>query len=228
MNATCVPPATPAHLRIKPQGKVLMFPRRVMSLQDLDDEVLVEMLREDPDRDDVREQLFGRYTRRVASWCLGMARTPEEAQDIAQDVFLLVHQRLHTFRAESKFSTWLYTVARRVALNRARASAMRRTEDLDHMPEPVSERPEHAPEELAERAQMHERLREALRRDLTSQEAEILILHFVHGVTLNELTARYQLDNKSGAKAVVVSARRKLEHRFGRWLATQTGGRPWS
>jgi RNA polymerase sigma-70 factor (ECF subfamily) len=228
MSAIRVPPAAPAHQRIKPNGQVLMFPRRVTSLRDLDDEVLVAILRADADSDDVREELFGRYTRRVASWCLGIARTPEEAQDVAQEVFLLVHQRLHTFRAESKFSTWLYTIARRVALNRARASTTRRTEALDRMPEPVSERLEHAPEELAQRAQVHERLREALRRDLTAQEAEILILHFVHGVTLKELTARYQLDNKSGAKAVVVSARRKLERRFGRWLATQTGGRPWS
>ncbi len=186
------------------------------------------MLREDPDREDVRDELFGRYTRRVASWCLGIARTPEEAQDIAQDVMLLVHQRLHTFRVESKFSTWLYTIARRVALNRARAGSVRRTETLDQMPEAASERTEHAPEELAERAQVHERLREAMRRDLTAQEAEILILHFAHGLTFDELTARYQLDNKSGAKAVVVSARRKLERRFGRWLETQTGGRPWS
>ena len=59
-------------------------------------------------------------------------------------------------------------------------------------------------------------------------EAEALILHYAHGVPLAELTERFQLDNKSGAKAVIVSARRKLDRRFGRWLGAQTGGKPWS
>jgi len=205
-----------------------MFPHPAVDLQSLDDEALVEMLREEPGRDEVRNELFGRYTHRVAGWCLGIARTPEEAQDIAQDVFLLVHQRLHTFRSESRFSTWLYTVARRVALNNARAAALRRTENLEQVPESEGPRPQSRPDELAARAEIHEQLRQALRRDLTGQEAEILILHYAHGVTLKELTARYHLDNKSGAKAVIVSARRKLDRRFGRWLAAQTTGRPWS
>lgn len=205
-----------------------MFPGRTPLPAEMDDEELVRLLQAEPGRSDVREELFGRYARRVAGWCLRLAGSPEEAQDIAQDVFLLVHERLETFRGESKFSTWLYTVARRVALNRARSQAFRRSESLDVGPEPVDAGAAISPEDRAERGQIYERLREALRDDLTSVEAEALILHYAHGVPLAELTERFQLDNKSGAKAVIVSARRKLDRRFGRWLGAQTGGKPWS
>lgn len=205
-----------------------MFPGRTPLPAEMDDVELVRLLQAEPGRTELREELFGRYTRKVAGWCLRIAGSPEEAQDIAQEVFLLVHERLESFRGESRFSTWLYTVARRVALNRARSEAVRRSESLDLGPEPVDDGVALSPEDSAERQQIYERLEQALREDLTPVEAEVLMLHYAHGVSLAELTERFRLDNKSGAKAVIVSARRKLDRRFGRWLGAQTGGRPWS
>src|SRR5690349_10159444 len=70
------------------------------------------------DAEAARGALFGRYHRQVAAWCLRFCGDREEAADLAQEVFLRVHERLGSFRGESRFSTWLYTVARRVAINR--------------------------------------------------------------------------------------------------------------
>jgi hypothetical protein len=57
-----------------------------------------------------------------------------------------------------------------------------------------------------------------MRRDLEPLEARVLYLHYVDGMTLPAITELLALPNLSGAKAFVVSGRRKLERRFGAWL----------
>jgi RNA polymerase sigma-70 factor (ECF subfamily) len=54
------------------------------------------------------EQLYRRYSRRVYSLCLRMVKNDSEAEDLTQEAFLLLFRKIHTFRGESKFSTWLH------------------------------------------------------------------------------------------------------------------------
>jgi RNA polymerase sigma-70 factor (ECF subfamily) len=49
-----------------------------------------------------------------------------DAEDLAQDVFVRVYQAAPRYQPTAKFSTWLYTIARRVCLNHARAQTFRR------------------------------------------------------------------------------------------------------
>jgi RNA polymerase sigma-70 factor (ECF subfamily) len=53
---------------------------------------------------------------RLAVSVLGQAFAPE-AEDVAQDVMLRVHQALHSFRGESRFGSWVYRIAFNRALN---------------------------------------------------------------------------------------------------------------
>jgi RNA polymerase sigma-70 factor (ECF subfamily) len=48
-----------------------------------------------------------------------------EAEDLAQEVFLKVHQKLPEFRGESKLSTWIFQIATYAALDRLRSPAHR-------------------------------------------------------------------------------------------------------
>ena len=75
--------------------------------------------------------LYRRYYRKVAYWCLRISGDGDTAADLAQDVFLRVHDRLDSFRGDSRFSTWLYTLTRRVAINRLTSVERRRTEQAD-------------------------------------------------------------------------------------------------
>jgi RNA polymerase sigma-70 factor (ECF subfamily) len=154
--------------------------------------------------------LYQRHYSRVAGWCLRFCDGRLEAADLAQEVFLRVHERLDSFRGDSRFSTWLYTVARSVALNRAISARRRQTDSLDEedAAEPVAKEP--GIYDVLERAQAAGALRQAMR-ELEPLEAKVMSLHFVHGMTLPAITALLGLENKSGAKAYVVSGGRRLK-----------------
>lgn len=196
-----------------------------MNLDRLTDEELIERARrETADSEGCLAVLYRRYYPKVAGWCLRISGDRQEAADLAQEVFLRVHERLGSFRGESRFSTWLYTVTRRVAINRGTAARRRQMDPLDEegAPEPVEPSP--GADEMAEKGQIQAALREAMERDLEPLEARVLYLHYVDGVPLAAITSMLNLENKSGAKAYIVSGGRKLKRRFGKWLARQSAG----
>jgi RNA polymerase sigma-70 factor (ECF subfamily) len=196
-----------------------------MDLDRLSDEELIERARCDAGAADAcLAVLYPRYYSKVAGWCLRISGDRQAAADLAQEVFLRVHDRLDGFRGDSRFSTWLYTVTRSVAINRGVAARRRETDALDEegMPEPVEPSP--GADEMAEKGQILAAFREAMERDLEPLEAKVLYLHYVDGVPLAGITEMLSLQNKSGAKAYIVSGGRKLKRRFGRWLARQSAG----
>ncbi len=58
------------------------------------------------------EELHDRYQLKVYQSCLYLLHNSEEALDQTQEIFCKVYTRLYTFRAEAKFSTWLYVLTR--------------------------------------------------------------------------------------------------------------------
>jgi RNA polymerase sigma-70 factor (ECF subfamily) len=201
-----------------------------MDFDRLTDEELIEQARRAAPgaADAFLSALYKRYQPKVAAWCLRICNDREEAADVAQEVFLRVHERLGSFRGDSRFSTWLYTVTRSVAINRGMAARRRQTETLDDesVPEPVEPSP--GAERELEQKEILAAFREAMERDLEPLEAKVLYLHFVDGMPLAAITDLLKLENKSGAKACIVSGGRKLKRRFGKWLERQSAGGTFS
>ncbi|WP_340065007.1 sigma-70 family RNA polymerase sigma factor [Ascidiimonas aurantiaca] len=54
-------------------------------------------------------KLYDRYGEKVYRKCYGFVRNEDEAKDLTQDLFLKLFIKLDTYRAEAKFSTWLYS-----------------------------------------------------------------------------------------------------------------------
>ena len=54
------------------------------------------------------EHLYRLHSRRVYALCLRIAGNTTEAEDLTQEVFLLLLRKIQTFRGDSAFSTWLY------------------------------------------------------------------------------------------------------------------------
>jgi RNA polymerase sigma-70 factor (ECF subfamily) len=54
------------------------------------------------------EQIYERHNRRVYSLCLRMTGSVQEAEDLAQEVFIQLFRKIGSFRGDSAFTTWLH------------------------------------------------------------------------------------------------------------------------
>jgi RNA polymerase sigma-70 factor (ECF subfamily) len=70
-------------------------------------------------------ELVDRYESPLFNFLLRRAATPEDAEEIAQDAFVRAWRRIGLYDARWTFSTWLFTVARRLAATRTRSAAPR-------------------------------------------------------------------------------------------------------
>jgi RNA polymerase sigma-70 factor (ECF subfamily) len=70
------------------------------------------------------EFLYRLHSGRVYAVCLRMVAEPTEAEDLTQEVFLLLFRKIHTFRGESAFSTWLHRLAVNLVLMRLRKKSL--------------------------------------------------------------------------------------------------------
>jgi len=180
-----------------------------MQFGELSDEELLTVSRKESgsERDAAVNELFSRHYERVARWCLRFTGDRDSAADLAQDVFLKAHRHLGSFQGTSRFSTWLYAIVRNESLNRLHASSPV-MEDEEVLADVAAL--EAGPEELAERRHRGNRLREFLLTTLDQTERAVFTLHFGDEMPLDAITRLLGLDNNSGAKAYIVSAKRKL------------------
>ncbi|RLD73869.1 MAG: RNA polymerase subunit sigma-24 [Bacteroidetes bacterium] len=64
--------------------------------------------------------LIDKYKNMVYTISIKIVKDHEDAEEIAQDSFLKAYQKLDTFKGESKFSTWLYTIVYRNSISKIR------------------------------------------------------------------------------------------------------------
>ncbi|HVV69943.1 MAG TPA: sigma-70 family RNA polymerase sigma factor [Verrucomicrobiae bacterium] len=76
-------------------------------------------------------ELVDKYKQPVMNLVYRMVRDLTEAEDLAQNVFLQVHKSAHRYEVSSKFSTWLFTIARNLSLNEIRRRSRHPTDPLD-------------------------------------------------------------------------------------------------
>lgn len=65
--------------------------------------------------------LVENYQDRVFNTAISIVQNPEDAEDVAQEVFIQVYRSIHSFKEESKLSTWLYRIATTRALDLLRS-----------------------------------------------------------------------------------------------------------
>jgi RNA polymerase sigma-70 factor (ECF subfamily) len=79
------------------------------------------MLRVRADEPGAFEELVARFQHRLVAVMHHLVGNLEEAEDLAQEVFLRVYRARQKYRPRSKFATWLFTIANNLALNSLRA-----------------------------------------------------------------------------------------------------------
>ena len=147
------------------------------------------------------DALVNRYQRRVYAICYRYFGDAEDAEDAAQDAFVALLRKAHTFSGASSFSTWMYRVATNACNDLARKRARRpQRSDGD-----ISDRDALAGEDAsAEQALADQQLPPELVAALRSLDAptrEAIVLHDVYGVPYHEIAER------SGAALGTVKSR---------------------
>ena len=84
------------------------------------------MLRVGDDDAAAFEELVRRYQARLLTVLHNFMGSREQAEDLAQEVFMRAYRARKRYRAEAKFSTWLFTIASNVAKNAKRSKARRK------------------------------------------------------------------------------------------------------
>ena len=135
------------------------------------------------------EALFHQHKGRVYSVCLRMIGNTAEAEDLTQEAFMQVFRKIHTFRGESAFSTWLHRLSVNIVLMSLRKKTVTETslEDSASGDEFDEQRKEFGAPDLVLMGsidRMH--LERAIER-LPAGYKQTFVLHDVHGYEHNEI-----------------------------------------
>src|SRR5277367_1722105 len=138
-------------------------------------------------------ELIRPYERMVYVTAISIVKNPADAEEVAQEAVLKAFSKLASFRAESKFSTWLIQITyneAKMKLRKARPQLydsiddQQQTEDGDHWPKDFADwRP--IPSELLEQDQIRQAVQGAIN-SLSPIFREVLVLRDVQHLSINE------------------------------------------
>jgi RNA polymerase sigma-70 factor, ECF subfamily len=172
------------------------------------DEWLIERCRESADEEAFAE-LVRRYRGpvfRLVVSILGQAFAAD-AEDVAQDVMVRVHQALGTFRGESKFGTWIYRIAFNQALN-VKARARFRTPHVGDESLKMAESTDRDPHERLQDAQCERAVLECVN-ELPEVYQSALRLHYWLGASMSDIAEMLDVPENT-VKSYLYRARRLL------------------
>lgn len=221
-----IPASAPAATRIRPRrtdvvnspgsraaggpGRNVSEPSGVRS-----DEDLVRRFQSGADREGVMVALFERYGAMTYAFLRRRLGNPDLAAELNQDLYIGVLEGLDRFRGRSSFKTWLF----RMAQNRLSNLRRRWRTHLDELPQSTPEElvgdvvvaTGAQPDEELARSEVGGLLKRCLA-SLTEIQRRVVIGQYYENVTLEDLTRQLELTNKSGARASLIAAQRKLRH----------------
>ena len=132
------------------------------------------------------------HERSVYVMALSYMKNREDAEDVAQEAFVRAFRKLSSFRAESKFSTWLISITINEARTRLRRQALVRMEPLDQLPDedkgisPALLRDwREIPSEAVERDEVRVLIQRAVEQ-LPEIYRQVFLLRDVEELTINE------------------------------------------
>ena len=150
---------------------------------------------------------------------LAAAGVPEHRlEDAAQDVFVVVHGKLAEFEGRSKLTTWLYGIARHVAIDVVRRMARERRRHRELAEAPAAG-PAPSPEETAGEVEARRVLLELLER-IEPQRREVFVLVEVEGIPVREVAAMLNIKENTAWSRLRL-AREEFERQVARMRARE-------
>src|SRR5437764_12932404 len=158
------------------------------------------------------QDLFRKYSPRVLQFARRFVGSDAQAEELSQDVFVQVFRFRHRYRPQSRFSTWLFTIATNLCLNEVRRPERHLRVDLwnrrdgEERPEgpPLPDPAAVTPEEGAAARQLGPRL-EALVAELPPKQRAALLLSRVDGLASLDVADELGV-SESAMKSLQVSS----------------------
>lgn len=165
-------------------------------------------------------ELVNRYQSYVFTLTLRLVKSREDAEELAQDVFIKAYRYLSDFRGDAKFSTWLYTIVNNTCITWLRKKKLE-TRSLDD--EHVFTRADHI--DSGERAdKVEQKSRQAMVTQaialLSPDDAMVLTLFYQAEQSLEE-TARILGIEVNAAKVRLHRARGRLREKMEQSFAAE-------
>jgi RNA polymerase sigma-70 factor (ECF subfamily) len=183
-------------------------------------------------------ELIRPYERSVYVMALSYMKNEADAEDVAQEAFIRAFRKLESFRAESKFSTWLISITINEARTRLRRQALVRMEPLDQLPNedkcisPALLRDwREIPSEAVQREEVRNLIHLAVEQ-LPDIYREVFLLRDVEELTISETAEALNISIPS-VKVRLHRARLRLQKQLAPQLrtvnrASKRGWLPWS
>jgi len=175
------------------------------------------MLQVRDDHNGAFEELVDRYQHRLVAVMNHLVGNSEEAEDLAQEVFLRVYRARKKYRPRSKFSTWLFTIANNLALNSIRSRQRKPVVPLNVRDSgPLGARPQEqlvpdpgtGPQQRVQKDELAERIREALE-TLNERQRMAVVLNKFEDMNYAEIAEVMNLTTKA-VKSLLSRARMNL------------------
>lgn len=125
--------------------------------------------------------LAHRWQTPLYNFCLRFLGNPDVAKDVLQMVLLKIYQKLETLEDHSKFSTWVYQIARNLCLDEIKR---RKFEELPDDIESVSDN--FTPLQITTQKDISKVLNIALQK-IPEEQREVIILKTYHDLKFNEI-----------------------------------------
>jgi len=179
------------------------------------------------------EELVRRYQARLLTVLQHLVGNAQEAEDLAQEVFLRIYRARARYRPKSKFSTWLYTIANNLALNVLRSRNRKPEVPLpsgDSGPlgprpaEQIVPDPHSGPMTRLDRTELTEVIRRALD-TLNERQRMAVVLNKYEDMGYAEIAEVMGLTPKA-IKSLLSRARMNLRHILAGYLGIDPGPTP--
>jgi RNA polymerase sigma-70 factor (ECF subfamily) len=136
------------------------------------------------------EELVRRYQRPISAYVYRMVGNYESALDLTQEIFIKIYNSLDKYRAEFKFSTWIYKIAHNSAVDHLRRNSTREQSIVHGTESDPYDLPIDSgrltPEQESERKERRGEI-EAVVRTLPTNYRELIILRHSQDLTYEEI-----------------------------------------
>jgi len=162
--------------------------------------------------------LVEKYQNYVFTLVLRFTENREDAEEIAQDVFVKAYRSLADFRGDSKFSTWLFTITRTTCLSFLRKKNLDTFSlDNERMGLQVENKESGFNANLVEQKSRHAMLNRAITM-LSPDDSQVLNLFYKGEQTLDEIGKIMRLDANT-VKVKLHRARQRLKDKMEKYFA---------